>query len=111
VPTAGITSGVVDVRVVDRETDGTVDAEDLDWGVLDADVVDEGFALQAVGIEELGLGLAAVRALPVPPTTSVAIEDRARRTSDRDVSAADGDQWASPLFVAESRSAFEDAIA
>ena len=85
VATSAITSSVVDVSTGNGQSGRAVNAEDLDWRVLDVDVVDGRFAEKFVGVEELGLGLAAVRAFAVPPAASVAIEDSATGTSHGDV--------------------------
>lgn len=42
-----------------------------------------------MGVEELRLGLASVRALAIPPLGAVAINDVARRTSDSDIGSGD----------------------
>jgi hypothetical protein len=60
-----------------------------------------------VSIEELGLRLAAVGALGVPPARSVAIESSSG-TIDSERVTRDGDKRAGPLLVSEGGSALED---
>ena len=63
--------------------------------------------LHRVSVEELGLGLAAVRALGVPPARTITVEsstgaiDSERVTRDRN-------KRAIPLLVSEGSSALED---
>jgi hypothetical protein len=56
-----------------------------------------------VGIEELGLGLAAVGALSIPPTGTVG-------SLDGDIGSRDLDERTAPLFVTESSGALEDNL-
>jgi hypothetical protein len=63
-----------------------------------------------VGVHELGLGLAAVGALAVPPAGALAVNHGAGVLLDGDVLAAEADQGAAPLFVAECGGAFEDDL-
>jgi hypothetical protein len=60
-----------------------------------------------VGVEELGLGLAAVRALGVPPASTITVES-STSTIDSERVARDGDKRASPLLVSKGGSALED---
>lgn len=102
-----VTRGVVDGDRVQSQPRRAVNAEALDGGVLDVQALDAGRALEAVGIEELGLGLAAVGALAVPPLGTVAINDMARSTDNFDVAARDADERTAPLLVAEGGGALE----
>ena len=102
-----IASRVIDGDVVKGEVGSTVDAEALDRGVLDIQVGDGGL-LHGVGIEELGLGLAAVGALAVPPLGAIAVDDMSRCSLDGDLGARDGDQGTGPLLVAEGGGTLED---
>jgi hypothetical protein len=62
-----------------------------------------------VGVEELGLVLATVRALGVPPAASITIESGTSAV-DGDVVAGDGDEGTLPLLVTESGSTLEDNV-
>lgn len=62
-----------------------------------------------MSIEELGLGLAAVAALAVPPAGTATVQNSAR-SIDGDVGAGDGDEGTGPFFVAEGGGAFEDDL-
>lgn len=96
-------------HVRDGEPVATIDGHGLDGSVLDVQVGD-GRAGQVVGVEELGLGLAAVAALAVPPPGAVGVEVRARGALDRDLLALDLEERAVPLFVAPGRLALEDDL-
>jgi hypothetical protein len=62
-----------------------------------------------VGVEELGLSLAAVGTLGVPPTSSIAIES-STSTVDGERVTRDGNKRARPLLVAEGGSALEHDV-
>lgn len=67
-----------------------LDAEGLDWGIVDLQAGDEG-GLQRVRGEELGLDLSAlVAAEAVPPAGAVAVDLGAGVLLDGDVGAGDG---------------------
>lgn len=74
-----ITIGIVNGDFVQGELASTVDAENLHRRVLDLQILDVGVD-HLVSVEELGLRLAAVRALSVPPAGTVAVQDGARGT-------------------------------
>ena len=101
-----ITSSVVDGDVVQNQVGGTVDGETLDRGVLDVQVGDGGL-LQGVGVEELGLCLAAVGTLSVPPLSAVAVDNVAGGTLDGDLGTGDRDERTLPLLVAEASGTLE----
>lgn len=63
-----------------------------------------------MGVEELGLLLAAVSSLAVPPARSAAVNHMARRTCHGDVGSGHSDQWALPFFVAECGFSFENDL-
>lgn len=107
---ARVTGRVVVGNVNDVEVGGRVDAHELDGRVLDAEALDGGL-LHGVGVEELGLGLASVGALAVPPLGAIAINDVARGAGDSDVSSGDRDQWSLPLLVSEGSGTLEDDLA
>lgn len=68
----GITLSIVNGHLVDGQTVDGVDADSLDRGVLDVQVVEDRVS-QAVGGEELGLLLATVSTLAVPPAGTVSV--------------------------------------
>lgn len=107
---AAVTSRVVVGHIDDVEVGGRVDAHELDGRVLDVQALDVGL-LEGVGVEELGLGLASVGALAVPPLGAVAIDDVARGAGDSDVGSGDGDQGSLPLLVSERGGTLEDDLA
>jgi hypothetical protein len=100
-------------RVVDGDTsDGEVvglDAEALNRGVVHLEPSDVGL-VQLVRVEELGLGLAAVATLGVPPAGAVAVDLGAGLLLDGDGGSGDRDQGALPLFVAEGGFSLEDDL-
>jgi hypothetical protein len=122
----GVTVLVVDGDAVELGVGGGVDREDLNGRVLDGlsqriplvivitgDVtrtayqsLDDGVR-HRVSVEELGLGLAAVRALGVPPASTVAVES-STSTIDSERVTRDGDKRASPLLVSKGGSTLED---
>lgn len=104
-----ITVGIVDGDSTESKLLGAVDAEDLHGGVLDGDVLNLG-AGQAVSVEELGLGLAAVGSLAVPPAGTITVELRACGTLDGDGGSGNGDQRTFPFLVAEGGGSFEDDL-
>ena len=61
-------------------------------------------------VHELGLGLAAIGALAVPPAGAFSINHSAGVLLDGDVLAAEADQGAAPLFIAKGGGAFEDDL-
>jgi hypothetical protein len=63
-----------------------------------------------VGIEELGLGLSTIGALPIPPTGTVGVDDGAIRSLDGDIGTRDFDERTAPLLVTESRGALKDNL-
>ena len=60
-----------------------------------------------MSVEELGLGLATVRALGVPPASTIAVES-STSTVDSERVTRDGDQRTLPLLVSKGGSALED---
>ena len=99
VATVVITVGVVDGEVVQVDI-GSLDTDGLDGGVLDVDAL-EGGVLNIVDVHELGLGLATVGALAVPPAGAVTVDDGAGGLGDGDVLTAEADQGTLPFLVAK----------
>jgi hypothetical protein len=60
-----------------------------------------------VGVEELGLGLATVGTLAIPPSATLAVNDRARSTDDGDMIARDRDKRTTPLLVTKGGGTLE----
>ena len=60
-----------------------------------------------VSVEELGLGLAAVRALGVPPASTITVESSTGAIDGERVT-RDGNKRACPLLVSKGGSALED---
>lgn len=109
VATLAVTIGVVDSDSIQSNAIGIVDAENLDRGILDVDVLDLGVD-QLVGSEELGLSLAAVGSLAIPPASTISIENSTRSSLDSNVSSGDGDQRTAPFLVAEGGLSLEDDL-
>lgn len=99
----------VDSHVSDGQPVRAVDADGLNGRVLDVQVGD-GAVRQIMGVEELGLRLAAVGALAVPPTGTVGVEVGPGGAFDGDLGALDLQQRAIPLFIAPSSLAFKDDL-
>lgn len=104
-----VSVGVVDSDSTEGKLLGAVDAEDLNGGVLDVDVLDLGVG-QAVGVEELGLGLAAVSSLAVPPAGTVSVENGSSGSLDGDGCSGNRDQGSIPFLVAEGGGSLEDNL-
>lgn len=79
---------VVNGDVLHSKIRRPVNAEHLHRRVLDVDTADRGRG-QIMGVEELGLRLAAIAALAIPPTTAVTVEIGAVGPGDGDVSSGD----------------------
>lgn len=104
----GITVGVVDGDVVEDQVVGLY-AESLHGCVLDVQAGD-GRVLQLVGVEELGLVLAAVGSLGVPPSGSVTVDEMTLLAGDFNVRAFDADEGTLPLLVSEGSFTPEDDL-
>lgn len=125
----GVAGGVVDGDLVELQVGCRVDGEALDGGVLDVEVLDDG-VLQGVGVEEserdaisqcfnmdyiyrererylLGLGLASIAALAIPPGWTTTVDEMARSTGDGDLGSADADERTRPLLVSEGGGSLE----
>lgn len=102
-------SRVVHGDIDDLQVCGGVDAHELHGGVLDVEVLDGGL-LERVCVKHLGLGLAAVAALAVPPLGAIAVNDVTRSAGDSDVGTGHGNERAFPLLVAERGGAGESDL-
>jgi hypothetical protein len=103
---SAVPGAVIDGDTAQGEGLGAINAEYLDRGVLDRDTGDSR-GRKGVGVEELGLGLAAIASLSVPPASPTTVEDGSRSTSDGDISSRDGDERAGPFLVPEAGGALE----
>ena len=83
-----VTGGVVHRQAGHGEVGRAVDRHELHGRVEHVEVRD-GAVGQVVRVEELGLGLAAVRALAVPPLRAVAVEFVVAGAGDLDAGAGD----------------------
>lgn len=108
VSTLRVTLSIINGHLVDGKTVDGVDADSLDRGVLDVNVVEDRVS-QAVGGEELGLLLATVSTLAVPPASAVSVKD-GTGTVDSDLLSRDLQQRAGPLLVAPGGGALEDDL-
>jgi hypothetical protein len=86
-----------------------LDAEAMDGGVVDLQT-DDVRLVQLVGREELGLLLAAVATLAVPPTSTITLNLTTRVLLDGNAGSGRGDQGALPFLVAEGGGTVEDDL-
>lgn len=104
---------VVTIRVINRDAVKNevvrLDTEGLDGRVLDVQTGD-GRVIQVMGIEELGLRLATVSTLAIPPALSSTVDSVVRGTSNNDVGARDLNQGSIPFLVSEGGLAVEDNL-
>ena len=108
VATIVIAIGVVDGDMVQHQV-VSLDTEGLHGGVLDIEAGDAR-VIQAVRVEELGLGLAAVGALGIPPPRSITVDNVSGFTGHLDVLSGHPDQRALPFLVSEGGLALEDDL-
>jgi len=122
----GVAVLVVDGDAVELGVGGGVDGEDLHGGVLDG--LSQGILLvivvighsvrvtyqtlddrvrHRVSVEELGLGLAAVGTLGVPPASTITVEGSTSAIDGERVT-RDGNKRALPFLVSKGGSALED---
>jgi hypothetical protein len=109
VTTGIITSLVVDSHIRDGETIAAVNANSLDWSVLDVKVGDSRIG-KIMGVEELGLSLATVAAFAIPPTSSVGVEIGTAGALDGNSSTGDLEEWTTPFLVSPSSLTLEDYL-
>ena len=100
-----ITARVVDGEVLEMQVVG-LHADGLDRCVLDVEAGDLR-VLQLMGVHELGLLLAAIGALAVPPSRALTVNHGVFGGSDGDVGSLKTDQRTLPFLVAEGGGAFE----
>lgn len=100
-----ITVRVVDGEVLEVQVVG-LDADGLHRCVLDVQAGDLR-VFQLVGVHELRLRLAAVRALAVPPARALTVNHGVFGGGDGDVGPLKADQRTLPFLVAEGGGAFE----
>jgi hypothetical protein len=82
----------------------------LNGSVENIETGNGGRAREIVGVEELGLGLAAVGTFAVPPFGAFTIDLMPGGTSYYDVFSRDGNQGAGPLLVSEGCGAFKNDL-
>lgn len=109
VATLGVAQGVIHVDIVDTKVGDAIDAERLDGGVDDVQLLDVG-VLEGVGAEELGLGLATVAALGIPPTLTFTVNGVARGTLNEEVVSGESNQGAFPQSIAKGSLSLEDDL-
>lgn len=102
------TGGVIDQDVRDGEVVG-LDAEGMDGGVVDLQTADVRL-VQLVGREELGLLLAAVASLAVPPTSTITLNLTTSVLLDGNAGSGRRDQRALPFLIAEGGGTVEDNL-
>jgi hypothetical protein len=103
------TRRVVHSEVGNGQIGSRVDAHKLNRRVHKLKTGD-GRRFQGVRVEELGLGLATVGSLSVPPACSTAVDFVPRCSGHCDGGAGNGDQRTTPLFVTKCSGAFEDNL-
>lgn len=106
----GVTGLIVNRHAIDGQSIAAIDTDGLNGSVLDVEVVNNGRAGQTMGSEELGLGLATVTSLPIPPAGTVGVELRTAGTGDSDILALDLQHRTCPLLVAPSGGTLEDNL-
>jgi hypothetical protein len=72
--------------------------------------IGDGGVGEGMSIEKLGLSLAAIAALTIPPTGTIGVQRGTRCALDVDPSAFNLEQWAGPFLVAPGGLAFEDNL-
>lgn len=103
-----VTVRVIDGNAVKNQVVG-LHAKSLDGGVLDIQAGD-GRVNHGMGVEELGLSLAAVSSLGVPPAGAAAVDDMAFFAGNFDVRTGEADQGTLPLLVSEGSLTLEDDL-
>lgn len=108
---AGRVAGrVIDDHVGHGQALAAIDADGLDGRVLDVEVRDGRRARQGMRGEELGLRLAAIAALAVPPARTVRVEQGSTSSRDGDVVSLDLEQRARPFLVAPGCGPLKDDL-
>lgn len=110
VATCTVTGLVVNGHLVDSQSITAIDANGLHGSVLNVQVIDRGRAGQTVSGKELGLCLATVSTLAIPPAGTIRVELRAAGTGDGDILALDLQHGARPLLIAPSGCTLEDDL-
>lgn len=84
-----IALGIINSYMIQHEI-LRLDTKSLHGRILDIEARDDGI-IQAMRIEELGLGLAAIATFAIPPLLATAVDNVARVTADGDAVALDAD--------------------
>lgn len=100
---------VVDSHIGDSQPVTSINADRLNRGVLDVEIRDSRIG-EIMRIEELGLRLAPVTSLAIPPTRSIGIQVCAVGTLNRDAGAFNLEQGAIPLLVTPGGLTFENDL-
>lgn len=106
--TVRVTIGVIDRDSVKHEVI-RLDTEGLDGRVLDVQTGDSR-VIQVMGIEELGLRLATVGTLAIPPALSSTVDSVVGGASNNDVGTRDLNEGSVPFLVSKGGLAVEDYL-
>lgn len=106
---ASVSSRVVNCHAGNGQATSTINTDGLDWCVLDVQIGDGGVD-KIVGIEEFGLGHAAVTTKPIPIGSTVTVQIGARCAYNSDACALNLKQRARPRLVGPRGLAFEDDL-
>lgn len=104
-----ITSLVVDGHIRDSEAIAAVNANSLDWSVLNVKVGDSRIS-KIMGVEELGLSLATIATFAIPPTSSVGVKIGATGALDGNSSTRDLEEWTTPFLITPGSLTLEDDL-
>lgn len=103
----------ITIRVINRDTVQKqivrLNAERLNGCILDIETGNSR-VIQAVSVKELGLGLATIGTLTIPPALTTTVDGVVGRSGDEDVGSGDADKGAFPFFVAKGGFAAEDDL-
>lgn len=107
--TPTITGTVINCHAGNSQSVDTIYTDGLDGCVLNIKVGDRRRS-EIVSSEELGLRLATVATLAIPPTGAVWVQNRAAGTLDGDTIALNLEQRARPLLVTPSSCTLENDL-
>lgn len=107
--TCAIAGTVVNSHAGDGQSLGVIDTDGLDGCVFNIQVRDRRRS-EIMSRKELGLRLATVGSLAIPPTGAVWIQNGTTGTLDSDIIALNLEQGARPLLVAPSSCTLKDDL-